>query len=208
MTRSTFVLVALCVLVPASALRGDAPATDPTLLEGFRRPPLAARPRALWTWTNGNTDLAEITHELEEAKAKGMGGFDIFSGIATYRKTLSLPPKLNLHGHRVVLRLGRVETTARVVVNGREGGTLWTPPFVLDVTRLLRTGRNELRIEVANLWPDRSIGDARLPGTTRGTHTNIEWLPNAWSIPMAELPNDKYGLLPSGLFGPVELAFE
>jgi len=131
-----------------------------------------------------------------------------FSGIATYRKTVSVPPKLDGHRLRAVLRLGRVETTARVFVNGREAGSLWTPPFALDVTRLLRTGRNELRIEVANLWPNRLIGDARRPGTTRGTHTNIKRLPNAWSIPMAELPNDKYGLLPSGLFGPVELAFE
>jgi hypothetical protein len=44
----------------------------------FRNPPLAARPRALWPWVNGNFSLSRITAELEEAKAKGMGGFDIW----------------------------------------------------------------------------------------------------------------------------------
>ncbi|HEX8546972.1 MAG TPA: glycosyl hydrolase [Cytophagaceae bacterium] len=54
--------------------------TDHTALSkaNFLNPPVEARPRALWTWVNGNFDKSTITSELEEAKAKGMGGFDIW----------------------------------------------------------------------------------------------------------------------------------
>jgi hypothetical protein len=56
--------------------RGEAPRDY--LESGFIDPPIEARPRALWCWVNGNVNLSSITHELEEAKAKGMGGFDIW----------------------------------------------------------------------------------------------------------------------------------
>ena len=49
--------------------------TSPTL---FRNPPIEARPGAFWAWLNGNVDLAEITRELEEMKAKGMSGAEIW----------------------------------------------------------------------------------------------------------------------------------
>jgi hypothetical protein len=128
-----------------------------------------------------------------------------FSGIATYRKEVTAPA---LGGLRAVLHLGRVEATARVFVNEKEVGTLWTPPFALEVTRFLHPGTNTLSVEVANLWPNRLIGDAHLPKEQRVTSTNIKRLPNAWSTPMVDLPNAKYSLLPSGLLGPVEITFE
>ncbi len=40
----------------------------------FRNPPPQARPSALWSWLNGYVDNKQITHELEEMKAKGMRG--------------------------------------------------------------------------------------------------------------------------------------
>lgn len=49
-----------------------------SLEQNFRNPPVSARPKALWPWVNGNTNLSQITYELEEAKRKGMGGFDIW----------------------------------------------------------------------------------------------------------------------------------
>ncbi|MDX2196816.1 MAG: glycosyl hydrolase [Cytophagales bacterium] len=49
-----------------------------TLEQNFISPPLEARPRALWTWVNGNFDKKTITYELEQAKEKNMGGFDIW----------------------------------------------------------------------------------------------------------------------------------
>lgn len=49
-----------------------------TLEHNFRNPPVSARPKALWPWINGNVSLSQITYELEDAKRKGMGGFDIW----------------------------------------------------------------------------------------------------------------------------------
>ncbi len=56
---------------------GQADSTT-SLESGFRNPPVEARPRALWPWLNGNASLGQITFEMEEAKRKGMGGFDIW----------------------------------------------------------------------------------------------------------------------------------
>ncbi|MBM3312123.1 MAG: hypothetical protein FJY80_11510, partial [Candidatus Aminicenantes bacterium] len=40
----------------------------------FFDPPLSARPSVLWAWLNGAVDQDQLTHELEELKAKGLGG--------------------------------------------------------------------------------------------------------------------------------------
>ncbi len=52
--------------------------TQSELYQGFLNPPVNARPKALWPWVNGNFSLSQITFELEQAKQKGMGGFDIW----------------------------------------------------------------------------------------------------------------------------------
>ncbi|HRZ53871.1 MAG TPA: glycosyl hydrolase [Candidatus Paceibacterota bacterium] len=44
----------------------------------FMNPPMDARPGAFWDWLNGNIDLAQITRELDEMKAKGMSGAEIW----------------------------------------------------------------------------------------------------------------------------------
>ena len=44
----------------------------------FQNPPMEARPGAFWDWMNGNVDLDRITYELEEMKAKGMSGAEIW----------------------------------------------------------------------------------------------------------------------------------
>ena len=49
-----------------------------SLEEGFKDPPVSVRPKGYWDWMNGNFDLPRLTTELEEAKAQGMAGFDIF----------------------------------------------------------------------------------------------------------------------------------
>jgi hypothetical protein len=54
-------------------------ATERVDLEGFfRDPPAVFRPWTYWVWINGDVNQTELTRDLEEIKAKGMGGFDIF----------------------------------------------------------------------------------------------------------------------------------
>lgn len=118
-------------------------------------------------------------------------GIRHFSGTAIYTTDFQLPPLPDRA--RVTLDLGVVHETARVSVNGKEMGVAWKLPYALDVTSAVVAGKNTLRIEVTNLWPNRIIGDQSLPANKRFTHTNITKY-------TAASP-----LLPSGLLGPVRL---
>jgi len=82
---------------------------------------------------------------------------------------------------------------AQVKLKGRDLGTLWTPPFRVDVTDALRSRHNALELRVANLWPNRLIGDSALPADQC-----VAW--TTWN------PFKPYSPLPeSGLLGPVTL---
>ncbi|MFM7182138.1 MAG: glycosyl hydrolase [Verrucomicrobiales bacterium] len=61
-----------CLLVLSS------PAFAEELAESFINPPIEARPRAFWNWLNGDIDHESLTSDLEQAKAKGMGGLEIW----------------------------------------------------------------------------------------------------------------------------------
>jgi len=112
-----------------------------------------------------------------------------YSGKAVYTKEFNFKA---VAGAAVFLDLGAVKNIARVAVNGKDLGIVWTAPWQIDISSALRGGSNQLRIEVINLWPNRLIGDAGLPAEKRLTHTNIAFKSDA-------------PLLSSGLLGPVTL---
>lgn len=62
---------------------------------------------------------------------------------------------------------------ARVWLNGKDLGVVWCAPWRVDVTGVLKEEGNELKIEVVNLWPNRLIGDGKLPPEKRLTKTNV-----------------------------------
>jgi hypothetical protein len=119
-------------------------------------------------------------------------GIRYFSGSATYTQTLEIAATTLKSGARFELDLGSVREVADVAVNGQPAGTVWKPPYRLDVTRALKPGANTFTIEVTNLWPNRLIGDKQ-PGAVKVAFASIDAY--AASTP----------LLPSGLLGPVEL---
>jgi len=43
-----------------------------------------------------------------------------------------------------------IHEAALVVINGQVAGSLWHPPYRLDVTRFLKTGENRIEIHVYN----------------------------------------------------------
>jgi hypothetical protein len=114
-----------------------------------------------------------------------------FSGVATYRTTFVANPKSETRNPKWYLDLGRVEVMARVRLNGKYVGTVWKSPFRAEITGALRPGENQLEIEVANLWPNRLIGDAGLPEAQR-----VAW--TTWNPFKKDTP-----LLESGLLGTV-----
>jgi hypothetical protein len=93
------------------------------------------------------------------------------SGRIAYVATLTVPASRIAAGRRQILDLGQVAVMARVALNGVELGTLWHPPFMVDVTATLRAGVNRIEVEVATTIENRLIGDLRLPE---------ERLPPAW----------------------------
>ena len=118
-------------------------------------------------------------------------GIRYFSGMATYQKSFELPKTMT--GHRVMLDLGDVREVAEVRLNGKALGSVWTSPYRLDVTGVVRPGRNSLTVRVANLWVNRLIGDAQ-PGATR-----------KFSFTAIPTYRPDAPLRPSGLLGPVSL---
>ncbi len=104
-----------------------------------------------------------------------------YSGLATYEKTIQLPASLLRPPSRSFLDFGPgervppvtgthlgmrallespVRESALVYINGDLAGTVWRPPYEVDVTRFLRTGQNEIRILVANLAINEMAGQA------------------------------------------------
>jgi hypothetical protein len=126
-------------------------------------------------------------------------GIRYFSGIATYRKEFTIPAEL-LNGDPVLyLDLGQVCMVADVTLNEEHLGILWKPPFRLNVSGKLHTGKNKITIEVANDWSNRIVGDQKLPRSKRFTSTNIT-SPTSSDLLWKDAP-----LLESGLIGPVQI---
>jgi len=111
-----------------------------------------------------------------------------YSGTAVYTQSFTLSDT----GRTTWLDLGRVYNIAEVFVNGISCGVAWTPPYIVDITRALKPGVNQLRIEVTNTWANRLIGDHSLPERRRIT----------WTTAPYHLDGR---LLPAGLLGPVKL---
>ena len=114
-----------------------------------------------------------------------------FSGTATYRNRFTLTEQHVGFGTKLELDLGQVLNLAEVSLNGKPIGVLWKPPFRIDIRSAAKSGANELEVKVTNLWPNRLIGDLKLPAAQRTTWTSYN--PYTASSP----------LLSSGLLGPV-----
>ncbi len=187
-----------------------------------------------WTLDFPETDTVRLDSlmswtELEES------GMKYFSGTATYRTCVNIDGKLlKDKAGRVMLSLGKVKDMARVRVNGHDVALMWKSPFICNISEYVRKGRNEIEIDVTNLWPNRMIGDEHEPddlewsdpevyGFAPGAPeigrfllNNPEWL--RLGLPRPSKGRKTVGcfkyfradspLLPSGIFGPVELMFE
>ncbi|GAB3993992.1 hypothetical protein GCM10028807_30670 [Spirosoma daeguense] len=123
-------------------------------------------------------------------------GIKYFSGIATYQKTFDYKPTSAKNG-RLYLDLGRVSKLGEVWLNGKSLGIVWTPPYRVDITDVVKSGSNVLKVDVANTWSNRLTGDA-ITGE-KFTKTNITKA-NKNLVPWGKLP-----LIESGLLGPVTI---
>ncbi len=139
-----------------------------------------------------------------------------FSGQAVYEKEVSVPATMQQPGLMVRLDLGvgqpapvqlikagmqtwfdaPVREAAVVYVNDQRAGSIWCPPYSLDVTDLLRPGVNRIRIVVGNLalnyMAGRRLPDYRLLNLRYGERFQAQDM-------------DKVRAVPAGLLGPIRL---
>jgi hypothetical protein len=121
-------------------------------------------------------------------------GARFFSGIGVYEAEIDWPKE----GARALLRLGEVQTTATVFVNGEKAGVTYNFPFQVDLGRRLRKGRNTITIRVGNLPVNRFLG---LPDD------DLDALRARFGARF-QRPEEKQLMkepAPSGLLGPVQL---
>ncbi|WP_205509994.1 glycosyl hydrolase [Longitalea arenae] len=131
--------------------------------------------------------------KLEDWTQRPEEGIKYYAGSATYVKQFeatNIQPET-----RYFLETGIVKNIAELTLNGKKLGILWTAPWRVEVTGLLKPTGNVLEIVVVNCWPNRLIGDAALPPEKRLTRTNIAFKKDA-------------PLMPSGLLGPVIITRE
>jgi len=124
-------------------------------------------------------------------------GIKYYSGTAVYKRSFTLNAN-NIAGNQVILDLGHVQEMASVNINGKQLQVIWSAPYRYELTEYVKPGENKLEVEVVNMWPNRLIGDAKLPVEQRLTKTNI----NKFNGPDGE----KY-LRESGLIGPAVVRF-
>ncbi len=112
-----------------------------------------------------------------------------YSGTAVYRHRWQAPPQFSADGARVYLDFGPaaavdrealadgtmrgnsfaavvsapIRDAATVFVNDRRAGTLWAPPYRIEITPYLRSGSNEIRLEVYNTAINMLAEGGRVP---------------------------------------------
>lgn len=115
-----------------------------------------------------------------------------YSGTATYTKSFTYNGNIK----NTWIDLGNFSSMADVKINGVSCGTLWTPPYRLDISKAIKKGKNIITVDVVNTWANRLIGDSKLPENKRITKTT------------APFRLEGRPLNPAGLLGPVVIQVE
>jgi len=143
-----------------------------------------------WKVYFDNRPAPVVFDTLVDWSKHGDSAIRYYSGSAVYRNEFRFNGN---EGHLVYLDLGMVQAMAKVKVNGKYMGGVWTWPYRVNITGAVRKGVNDVSIEVVNTWVNRLIGDSRLSSGVRKTWLNV----NPYK-PDSEL-------MSSGLLGPVKI---
>ncbi|MFA5816492.1 MAG: glycosylhydrolase-like jelly roll fold domain-containing protein [Bacteroidales bacterium] len=100
--------------------------------------------------------VAGIEKQLEDWKVWGL---QKFSGLMDYYKSINIE-KID---KQMFLDLGKVCHVAEVWINGQSVGAKMWGPHVFDISGVVKPGRNEIRVRIANLI-NNSYGDMQESG--------------------------------------------
>jgi hypothetical protein len=154
-----------------------------------------------------------IFNKLTDWTTRPEEGIKYYSGIATYHQTINFSENtLADKKTDIFLDLGEIYNLARVHVNGKDMGVIWTAPHQVKITDALVSGENQIDIEVANLWPNRLIGDEQKPDDGIKDNHWPEWLlknqprtSGRYTFTTGKFYEKDSPLLKSGLIGPVRI---
>jgi len=154
-----------------------------------------------------------VFDRLQDWTLRVEDGIKYYSGIAKYEKEFQIPEEFNRESSKeYFINLGEVYDMARVWINGKDMGVVWTDPFQLKITKALKPGINQIVIEVANRWPNRLIGDERLPDDGIKDGKWPDWFlkkqartSGRFTFTTANFYTRDSPLLLSGLLGPVRI---
>lgn len=134
-----------------------------------------------------------------------------YSGRAIYEKSFDLPDSALKSGAKLVVDFGPgtatpppppgpgmhallespVRECAIVFVNGQRAGSVWHPPYEIEVTKFLRAGKNDVRLIVANLaineMAGRALPDYRLLNLRYGERFTPQGYQNLQPLPSGVL---------------------
>jgi hypothetical protein len=168
-------------------------------------------------WNLRFNGMNQITHTAARHSWSEEESFKYYSGQVAYEKAIDLPANVSAANSLVLdfgegkpvakpdplpafnLRAyleGPVREAAEVYVNGQRAGVVWHPPYTIDVTTMLKTGRNELRIVVGNTAIN-SLASRALP--------DYRLLNDRYSERFIPQGMDNLQPLPSGLLGGLRL---
>ncbi len=140
-----------------------------------------------------------------------------YSGQATYEKTATVPGAALKSGTSLFLDFGEaVETedqaegkpgmraalvgpvreAAVVYINGQRAGSVWKPPYQVEVTKLLKAGSNTFRIVVAN---------TAINALAKGPLPDYKALEKKYGSRFQPQDMNDLKPLPAGLLGPVRI---
>lgn len=129
-------MTCVSLLMMAAGCGSAAERRGPDISAGFSNPSNEARPRAYWNWLNGSVSLPGLTSDLEEAKAKGMGGLEMWDTEAMRNTGGFVPAGPPFMGPRSVAAMHHAIKEAKrldlelglVTSSGWNAGGPWVPP--------------------------------------------------------------------------------
>ncbi|MFZ1935972.1 MAG: glycosyl hydrolase [Thermoguttaceae bacterium] len=167
---------ALCSAAVPAALAGETPAPQyisPTddLAKGFLDPPASAKPSVYWWWLFNRVDKKGITRDLEEFKAKGIGGVNLictggYAGDHPLPGVKFLGPEwreLFRHALREAARL-KIEIGFNMA-----GGWVMMGPWVTQDDAMKKIVQSELKLK----GPQKFSGQLPQPTTVDGYYRDV-----------------------------------
>jgi len=159
------------------------------------------------TW--GGPDKSVPFAKLTDWTTHEHSGIKYYSGIAVYETRFDSNP--TMLESETFLDLGKVEDMARITLNGKTLGTVWSAPYRVAIpSGLLKAKGNRLKVEIVNTWHNRLVGDQQPKDRDART---LQWENgllggrsySAGRYTFSNRPDARGDLHPSGLLGPVRV---